>query len=144
MYQRPSMLTQWSNRAFGWLAAIGLGPKRMVVLDVKGRKSGQSRSATVNVVEVDGQRYLVAPRGNTEWSRNARAAGEATLRRGGSHRVRLDEVPVERRAPIIKVYLKENAAITKAHFGIDPDAPIEEFQRIAPDHPTFRIIDSRT
>lgn len=143
MYQRPGAMTKLSNKLVGWMAAMGLGPKRTVVLGVKGRKSGQARSAVVNIVDYDGQMYLVAPRGNTEWSRNARAAGEATIRRGRkSEHVRLEEVPVEQRAPIIQTYLSENAMVTKAHFGIDPKAPIEEFQRIAPEHPTFRIIDA--
>ena len=141
MYQRPSTLTKLGNLPIAWLAAMGLGPKKTVVLEVRGRRSGQVRSAVVNIVDVDGEMYLVAPRGNTEWSRNARAAGEATIHRGKREQVRLQEVPIEQRAPIIQAYLKENAMVTKAHFGIDPKAPIEEFQRIAPDHPTFRIID---
>lgn len=141
MYQRPGTMTNLSNKLAGWVAAMGFGPKKTVVLEVKGRKSGQVRAAVVNIVDYDGEMYLVAPRGNTEWSRNARAAGEATIRRGKREQVRLEEVPVEQRAPIIQQYLSENAMVTKAHFGIDPQAPIEEFQRIAPDHPTFRIID---
>ncbi|MEX2159485.1 MAG: nitroreductase family deazaflavin-dependent oxidoreductase [Dehalococcoidia bacterium] len=143
MYQRPSAMTKLSNKLMGWMAAMGLGPKKTVVLEVKGRKSGQVRTAVVNIVDYDGEMYLVAPRGNTEWSRNARAAGEATIRRARkSEHVRLDEVPAEQRAPIIRQYLSENAMVTKAHFGIDPKAPIEEFQRIAAEHPTFRIIDA--
>jgi hypothetical protein len=93
----------------------------------------------VNVVEHGGERYLVAPRGNTEWSRNVKAAGAGTLKHGKLESVRFEEVPVEQRAPIIQSYLKENSMATKAHFGIAPDAPIEEFQRIAPEHPVFRI-----
>ncbi len=141
MYQRPGALTQLSNRAVGWLASLGLGPKKTVVLEVKGRKSGQTRPAIVNIVEFEGQRYLVAPRGNTEWSRNVRASGEAVIRRGGRTSVRLEEVPVAGRAPIIQAYLKENAMVTKAHFGIEPDAPLSDFERIAPEHPVFRITD---
>ena len=140
MYKRPGSLTKLSNSLVGWLALRGLGPKKTVMLEVKGRKSGAVRSAVVNLVEVEGQRYLVAPRGNTEWARNARAAGEATIRRGGDRDiVHLVELPVDQRAPVIQAYLKENAMVTKASFGIEPDAPIEEFVRIAPQHPVFRI-----
>jgi deazaflavin-dependent oxidoreductase (nitroreductase family) len=125
----------------GTLASLGLGPAKMVVVEVRGRKTGKPRSAVVNWVGVDGRRYLVAPRGNTEWVRNARAAnGEAAIRRRGRKQVRLEEVPVEQRAPIIQAYLKANALVTRREFGISPSAPIEEFQRIAPDHPVFRII----
>jgi hypothetical protein len=69
-----------------------------------------------------------------------KAAGTGALKHGKREDVRFEEVPVEQRAPIIQKYLSENAMVTKAHFGIDPDAPIEEFRRIAGDHPTFRIV----
>jgi deazaflavin-dependent oxidoreductase (nitroreductase family) len=142
MYQRPGVVVKLSNRMTGLFASMGLGPAKMVTLEVRGRKSGQPRSAVVNWVGVDGQRYLVAPRGNTEWARNVRAAkGEAVIKRRGRRQVRLEDVPVEQRAPIIQAYLKANAWVTQREFGIDPKAPIEEFQRIAPDHPVFRIID---
>ena len=140
MYQRPGALTKLSNLPMAWMASLGLAPKKVVVLEVKGRKSGQVRSAVVNVVEHDGQRYLVAPRGNTEWSRNVKAAGAGSLKHGKREDVRFEEVPVEQRAPIIQKYLSENAMVTKAHFGIDPDAPMAEFQRIAGEHPTFKIV----
>ncbi len=67
------------------------------------------------------------------------AGGEAVLKHGKSDAVRLEELPVEQRAPLIQAYLKKTARVTKREFGIEPDAPIEEFQRIAPDHPVFRI-----
>ena len=51
----------------------------------------------------------------------------------------LEEIPVDQRAPIIKAYLKKTAMVTKREFGIEPDAPIEEFERIADRHPVFRI-----
>jgi deazaflavin-dependent oxidoreductase (nitroreductase family) len=140
-YARPSLPVKVMNHLTGWVARIGLAPRKVVVLEVKGRKSGLARTATVNLVRVDGQEYLVAPRGNTEWSRNARAAGEGTIRRGGSRRVRLEELPVGQRAPIIQAYLKENAWVTQREFGVSPKAPIEEFQRIAGRHPVFRVIE---
>jgi hypothetical protein len=94
----------------------------------------------VNVVTHDGQRYLVAPRGDTEWVRNTRAAaGEAVIRRGKAEPVLLSEVPVSERAPIIQTYLRANALETKREFGIDPKAPLEDFEKIADKHPVFRI-----
>ncbi len=138
-YNRPSRLIQFSNRLFGWLAARGVGPRKTVDLEVRGRKSGQPRRTAVNIVEVEGTRYLVAPRGDTEWSRNARAAGEGVIHRGKPESVRLSEVAEGERAPIIKKYLGENALVTKREFGIEPDAPIAEFERIASRHPVFRI-----
>ena len=140
MYQKPSAFTQVMNSIMRFFASLGLMPRKMVTLEVKGRRSGQTRSTVVNVVEHDGQRYLVAPRGNTEWVRNVRAAGgRAVLHRGKREEVKLEEVPPDQRAPTLKTYLRQNAMATKSHFGVEPDAPIEEFQRIAPDHPVFQI-----
>lgn len=112
------------------------------MLEIRGRKSGQPRKHAVNTVEVEGQRYLVSTRGNAEWVRNARAAnGEAAIIRRGRHGVRLEELLVDQRAPMIQAYLKENISQVRAFFAVGPDAPIEEFQRIAPDHPVFRVVD---
>jgi deazaflavin-dependent oxidoreductase (nitroreductase family) len=138
-YNRPGRLIQLSNRLFGWLAGNGIGPKKTVDLEVRGRRSGEPRRTAVNLVEYEGARYLVAPRGNTEWSRNARAAGEAVIHRRGSEKVRLTELPAGQRAPVIQKYLEENAFVTKREFGIEPDSPLEEFERIAELHPVFRI-----
>jgi deazaflavin-dependent oxidoreductase (nitroreductase family) len=138
-YKRPGALVKASNGLFGWLGAHGIGPKKTVQLEVPGRKTGQMRAVAVNLVEFDGQRYLVAPRGNTEWSRNARAAGRAVIRRGKPEEVSLTEVPVAERAPIIQKYLRENAIVTRREFGVDPKAPLEVFEGIAEKHPVFRI-----
>jgi deazaflavin-dependent oxidoreductase (nitroreductase family) len=141
MYHKPSGFVKAMNGFFGRLASWGLIPGGTALLQVKGRRSGQIRSTAVTWVEYEGQRYLVSPRGNTEWARNVKAAGgEAVLKHGKSDAVRLEELPVEQRAPIIQAYLKKTARVTKREFGIEPDSSIEEFQRIAPDHPVFRIV----
>jgi deazaflavin-dependent oxidoreductase (nitroreductase family) len=140
MYHKPSSLVKAMNSAFGRLASWGLIPGDTALLQVSGRRSRQTRSNAVTWVEHDGQRYLVAPRGNTEWVRNLKAAGgEAILKRRKAERVRLEEVPVEQRASIIKSYLKKTALVTKREFGIEPEAPLEEFEKIADRHPVFRI-----
>jgi len=141
MYHPPSAFVKAMNAFVGRLASWGLIPGGTALLQVKGRRSGQTRSTAVSWVDHDGQRYLVAPRGNTEWVRNVKAAGgQVVLKRRKSEQVRLQEVPVEQRAPIIQAYLKKTARVTKREFGIEPDAPSDEFQRIAPDHPVFRIV----
>jgi deazaflavin-dependent oxidoreductase (nitroreductase family) len=111
----------------------------MVSLTVKGRKSGEPRSVAVNEVTVNSQRYLVAPRGNTEWARNARVNPDAEIKRGKAENVTLTELPVPERAPVIQQYLRENAWVTKREFGIDPKASIDEFEKIADKHPVFKI-----
>lgn len=138
-YNRPSGFVKASNGFMNWLGSHGIGPRKMVSLTVTGRKSGQPRSVAVNEVKVDGQRYLVAPRGNTEWARNARVTPDAEIKRGKSESVTLTEVPTGERAPVIQAYLRENAWVTKREFGIDPKAPIGEFEAIADKHPVFKI-----
>lgn len=139
-YSRPGFFAKTFNKLFTMLFGAGIGSKNNVTVTVKGRKSGQPRSTAVNVVEYEGQRYLVAPRGNTEWVRNAYAAGgEASLKHGKSEDVKLVEVPVAERPLILQKYLRENAMATKREFGVDPRADISEFERVADRHPTFRI-----
>jgi hypothetical protein len=141
MYNKPSGLVKAMNSFIGWLGSMGLVPGDTVQLQVKGRKSGQIRKNAVTLVEYEGERYLVAPRGNTEWVRNARAdGGKAVLKHGKTESIRLEEIPVEQRAAIIKPYLKKTAMATKREFGLDPEAPMEEFERIAPQHPVFRVV----
>ena len=138
-YNKPNGMTKKVNSFLGWLSGIGIGPKKQVQLTVRGRKSGQPRTVAVNVVEYEGKRYLVAPRGTTEWSRNALAAnGEAVIKHGKPEDVRLVDVPVAERVPIIQKYVKETAIVRK-EFGVEVDSPLGEYQRIAPNHPTFRI-----
>ena len=140
-YRRPTKVTQTFNRFMSWLASLGLMPSDTVTLEVKGRRSGMVRSNVVTWVKQDGERYLVSPGGESEWVRNVRAAdGEAVIRHRGRQRVRLEEVPAEERAPIIKAYLAKTAMATRAHFGVDPKAEIEEFEAIAGRHPVFRMV----
>ncbi len=140
-YRRPMILTQMMNRFVSWLASQGLTSADTVTLEVKGRRSGRVRSNPVTWVEHEGERYLVSPRGESEWVRNVRAAGgEAELRHRGRQRVRLEEVPAEVRAPIIKAYLGKTATATRQHFGVDPKADLSEFEAIAARHPVFRVM----
>src|SRR5260370_9267490 len=108
---------------------------------VRGRTSGEWRHTPVNLVTVDGQRYLVAPRGETPWVRNLRVATAGGLqvrrRRTAFRAVELtdDEKPV-----ILRAYLKRWKAEVGVFFGgVSADASDDELLRIAPDHPVFRI-----
>jgi len=142
-YHKPTFLTRMVNSAMGFFASMGLVPSGTITLEVKGRRSGQARSTVVTAVEVDGQRYLVSPRGLGDWVRNVRAAGgEAAIRHRGRTNVRLEEMAPAQTAAIIQAYLKKTKMATKAHFGIDPDAPIAEFEKIASRHPVFKITEA--
>jgi hypothetical protein len=92
------------------------------------------------MVVVAGERYLVSMLGeNVQWVENVRAAGgRAALRSGGREEVQLEEVPAGRRAPILKAYL-ERAPGARPHVPVDKDAPLSEFEKIAPAFPVFRV-----
>lgn len=130
------------RRVFWLISTLGLPPSFIVQLEVAGRRTGRARSTVLLTARHEGQRYLVSVLGSTaDWVRNVRAAnGHAVVRHGRRRRVRLDEVPIEQRAPILRAYLKW-ALGARAVLRLGPGSPIEEFQRIAPDHPVFRIVD---
>jgi deazaflavin-dependent oxidoreductase (nitroreductase family) len=148
--RRPTRWGRWNNTAMGWLASTGVLPEKWpgdpvcgpASLEVLGRRSGKPRANMVTWVEYDGARYFVSMLGpRSDWVRNISAAGgKAVLRRRGGRRVRLEEVPVEARAPIIRQWYRRTWQSTLHHFGLQPDADIAEFERIAPDHPVYRIV----
>lgn len=148
--RRPTRAGKAINSAWSGLASSGILPEKWpgtpvigsVTVETRGRKSGLTRSNMVTWVEYEGDRYLVSMLGDhTAWVRNARAAGgEAVLRRGKRTPVTLEEVPIDQRAPIIRDWYKRTASSTRAHVGLDLDAPLEDFERVAAHHPVFRIV----
>ena len=81
-FRPPSAAERVFNRVFGFLVGLGLGFSYNYLLQVRGRKSGKIYSTPIDLLELDGKRFLVAPRGRTQWVRNAEAAGEVTLKKG--------------------------------------------------------------
>ena len=138
---RPHRAAAAFARATAVLASAGLAPKRLVTLEVRGRRSGRTVSLPVVEADFDGERYLVAMLGTTaNWVRNVEAAqGRAVIRHRTREPVCLVEVPVADRAPIIRRYL-ELAPGARAHIPVDRAAPLNEFERVAADYPTFRIV----
>lgn len=142
-YNKPTALAKLMNSALRQVAALGLSPKDTVELQVRGRKTGKRRANVVTYVEHDGSRYLVAPRGTTEWVRNVRAAGgEAGLKHGRTETVQLTEIPDGERAPIIESYLKKMPAMVQREFGVTSSSPRADIEGIAARHPVFRITDA--
>lgn len=141
-FQEPGWFTRnVFNRALGSLTALGISIYGSRVLEVKGRKSGQWRSTPVNLLEVEGSRYLVAPRGNTQWVRNMRAAAGGRLRLGRkTEDFKATEVPLDARVPILRAYLKRWKWEVGVFFdGVGPDSSDPELLRVAPDHPVFKL-----
>jgi deazaflavin-dependent oxidoreductase (nitroreductase family) len=108
---------------------------------VRGRRTGEWRTTPVNLLTYEGNRYLVAPRGVTQWVRNLRAIGEGELRVGRrTEAFRATELPDEKKPPILRAYLKRWKAEVGVFFGgVDADSSEEDLRRISPDHPIFRI-----
>ena len=132
-----------SRRAINWavrpLARRGLAGRGVYVLTVPGRKTGKRYETPVTLIE-DGDRWLVAPYGEVNWVRNARAAGEVELTRARrSETLRIEEAPPQQAAPVLKRYLQA-VAVVRPFFDVKPDSSIEEFIREAPRHPVFRLI----
>jgi hypothetical protein len=138
---RPNRLARGADRLTAALVGRGTGPHYLVVLEVPGRRSGRTVGLPLVVAEVHGERYLVSMLGESvNWVRNVRAAaGEAVLRHGRREEVRLDEVGAEQRAPILKAYVGR-APNARTHIRVDEDAPLQEFERVAPRFPVFRVV----
>lgn len=137
---RPHGLARVLNRTWATVAASGFGPKRLATLEVSGRRTGKPISFPVVVVDHKGERYLVAMLGEkARWVENVRAAGgHALLSHGVRDRVRLVEVDPADRAPILRRYLAV-APGARTHIPVDQDASDEEFERVAPQIPVFRV-----
>ena len=138
---RPNALSRRLNSGQARLSALGVLPAAMAALETRGRRSGKARLVPVVVTQVGTERYLVSMLGeNADWVRNVRAsAGAAVLRHQRTETVRLEEVPVSRRAPIVKAYL-ERAPGGRPHFDLSRDAPLAEFEKVAARYPVFRIV----
>jgi deazaflavin-dependent oxidoreductase (nitroreductase family) len=129
------------NRTVGWLTRMGLPLAGSRVLAVRGRTSGEWRTTPVNPLRVAGERYLVAPRGHAQWTKNLRASGTGELRKG--RRVEpFTAVEIEDAAkpPILRAYLKAWAWEVGRFFeDVDASSPDEKLLEIAPGFPVFRI-----
>lgn len=139
--KRPNRPARVLNGVWARLAAAGLGPRRLVTLEVEGRRSGRAISLPLVVADYQGQRYLASMLGEgSNWVRNVRAAGgRVVLRHGGREEVRLEEVDPAERAPILRRYL-ERAPAARAHIPVDRRAPLEDLDKVARKIPIFRIV----
>jgi deazaflavin-dependent oxidoreductase (nitroreductase family) len=141
-YQRPGWFTKHVfNPTVGALTRIGVSLVGSRVLEVRGRKSGEWRSTPVNPLHFEGERYLVSPRGETQWVRNLRVSGEGRLRKGRrAEEFSATELPDDEKLPLLRAYLEKWAWEVGAFFqGVDAEASDEDLRRIAPLHPIFRI-----
>ncbi|MDX2813569.1 nitroreductase/quinone reductase family protein [Streptomyces sp. NPDC001902] len=133
------------NRAVAWLTRRGLSVWGSRVLAVRGRKSGEWRRTPVNLLVVNGERYLVAPRGHVQWTHNMRAAGGGQLLLGKKvEEFSATEVGDDVKPEVLRAYLKRWKAEVGVFFGgVGADSTDEELRAIAHKHPVFRITELR-
>jgi deazaflavin-dependent oxidoreductase (nitroreductase family) len=141
-FQEPGWFTKnVFNRIVAASTKLGISVAGSRVLEVRGRKSGEWRGTPVNLLTFEGDRYLVAPRGHTQWVRNLRASGRGRLVLGRGFEIfTATELGDDEKPALLRAYLEKWKWEVGAFFGgVGPDSPDAELRRIAPDHPVFRI-----
>jgi deazaflavin-dependent oxidoreductase (nitroreductase family) len=142
-YRAPGWFTRnVFNRTVAFLTRHGMSILGSRVLAVRGRTSGAWRTTPVNLLELDGRRYLVSPRGHGQWVRNLRVAGVGELRLGNRvEAFRARELTDDEKVPVLRAYLKRWKVEVGAFFdGVGPDSGDEQLRAIAPDHPAFEVL----
>lgn len=139
-FREPTPVEKIFNRSFGFLVGIGLGFSYNYLLQVRGRKSGKLYSTPINRLEWKGKLFLVAPRGRTQWVRNAEAAGEVTLKKGTTReRFRLRPLGEAEKPEILKAYLDTFKSEVQRYFPLPAGSPPEAFAAIADAYPVFQL-----
>jgi deazaflavin-dependent oxidoreductase (nitroreductase family) len=140
-YVAPGLGTRLFNLVPMGLARLGISVWGSRTLAVRGRRSGEWRTVPVNLLEHEGARYLVAPRGETQWVRNLRAAGGGELRLGARREPFVArELPDAEKPRLLRVYLEKWAFEVNQFFqGVGADASEEDLRRIAPGYPVFHL-----
>src|SRR6516225_8965412 len=136
---RPNRVASILNRWSAAVHAVGVAPNYLVTLDVRGRRTGRTISLPLVMVVLEGERYLVSMLGaEVEWVRNVKAAGgNVILRHGRREEVRLEEVPPNQRASVLKAYLKR-APGARPHLPVRKDASLSNFEQISSRFPVFK------
>jgi len=143
-FNQPTTVDRAINKLFGLLVGLGLGLRHNYLLQVRGRRSGRIYSTPVDVLDRDGKRYLVAPRGYTQWVRNAIASGTVYLKKGrrfGEFGIRLladDEKP-----EVLKSYLDRYKLTVQRYFPVPAGSPTEAFRPLTRDYPVFELVTPR-
>lgn len=140
VFQQPSAVERAFNRLFGFLVGLGFGLKHNYLLQVRGRKSGRLYSTPINLLQNGDKRFLVAPRGRTQWVRNAETAGEITLKRGAFQQIyRLRPVADTEKPALLKAYLDSFKTTVQRYFPVPAGSAVEHFASIAPNYPVFEL-----
>jgi len=141
-YDEPDLVARATNGVFRWLAEAGISIAGTRALRVRGRTTGKLRGVVVNLMTVDGRDYVVSPRGNTQWVRNARAAGEVEMGpRWRGRTVRISEVADDAKLDLLKRYIDRWYWEVKGHVGgLTPQSTDEQIRAVAPSIPIVELL----
>ncbi len=141
VFREPSAVEKIFNRVFGFLVGLGLGFSYNYLLEVRGRKTGKLYSTPIDLLQLNGRKYLVAPRGRTQWVRNAEAAGEVSLKKGSNRqKFRLRLLADGEKIAILKAYLDTFRREVQRYFPIPAGSSPESFAALAASYPAFELI----
>ena len=141
VFREPTPVEKIFNSVFGFLVGIGIPFPHKYLLQVRGRKSGKLYSTPINLLEWKGKRFLVAPRGRTQWVRNAEAAGEVTLKKGSSRlKFRLRPIADREKPEILKAYLESFKSEVQRYFPVAAGSRVESFVETAGSYPVFELM----
>jgi deazaflavin-dependent oxidoreductase (nitroreductase family) len=143
-FNPPTAVDRAINKLFGLLVGFGLGLRHNYLLQVRGRKSGRVYSTPVDVLSRDGKRYLVAPRGYTQWVRNAMAGGTISLKKGRrSEEFAVRILSDDEKPEILKAYLDRFKLTVQRYFPVPAGSPSEVFRPLTGQYPVFELIPQR-
>jgi deazaflavin-dependent oxidoreductase (nitroreductase family) len=133
-------VSAYFNR-YGFLVGMGVGFPYNYLLQVRGRKSGKLYSTPIDLLELNGKKFLVAPRGRAQWVRNAEVAGEITLKKGSNvQQFRLRPLSGAEKLDVLKTYLDRFRREVQTYFPVPAGSPVEQFESIADNYPAFELI----
>jgi deazaflavin-dependent oxidoreductase (nitroreductase family) len=139
-FLQPNLLDRIINRAFGIFVKLGFVMSHNFLLEVPGRKSGRVYSTPVNVLEFKDKKYLVAPRGDTQWVRNVVVSKKATLVKGTKHEsIGLHSIADDGKREILKAYLDRYKLTVQRYFPIPAGSPTKDFEPLVGRYPLFEL-----
>jgi deazaflavin-dependent oxidoreductase (nitroreductase family) len=140
-FEAPSATERWLNRLFGLAVGVGLGLPHNVLLEVRGRRTGRTYAVPVNLLVLDGRRFVVAGRGYTAWVKNARASGTVVLRKGRRREeVRVRPLADEEKPAVLKAYLDRFGLTVQRYFPLPAGSPAEAFRPLVARYPAFELV----
>jgi hypothetical protein len=139
-FRVPSPTERFFNRIYGFLVGVGIGFSYNYLLRVRGRKTGKIYSTPVDLLDMNGHRFLVAPRGRTQWVRNAEASREITLKKGRyQQRFHLRTLSPTEKPPVLKAYLDRFRGEVQQYFPVRAGSPPEAFAEVTDHYPAFEL-----